>query len=114
MATNNVVAIEKKSVVNYILAIALLVVGLAFVGMGVYRGFYMDFPWWQDIFCQAKIEKIHSQGYWIIFGGVVCILGAVFTYWSDKINKKVSEVIRDVKTDLKENQTKTAAEIVEE
>jgi hypothetical protein len=112
MTTNNSV-VEKKSVVNYILAIALLIVGLAFVGMGVYRGFYMDFPWWQDIFCQAKIEAVQHQGYWIIFGGVVCILGAVFTYWSDKINKKVSEVIRDVKTDLKNDQTKKTAEVEE-
>lgn len=107
MATNNVVAIEKKSVViNNILAIALLIVGLAFVGMGVYRGFYMDFPWWQDIFCQAKIERIHDQGYWIIFGGVICILGAVMTYWSDKINKRVDTFIRDVKTGLKEYRAK--------
>lgn len=105
MATNNVV-VEKKSVVNYILAIALLIVGLAFIGMGVYRGFYMDFPWWEDWFCQSKIERVQHQGYWIILGGIVCILGAVFTHWSDKINKKVSAFIQDVKTDLKEYRAK--------
>ena len=110
MTTNNSV-VERKSVADYILAIALLIVGLAFVGMGVYRGFYMDFSWWQDIFCQAKIEKMQHQGYWIIFGGVVCILGAVMTYWSDKINKKVNTFIQDVKTGLKEEyQEKEAAE----
>ena len=112
MTTNNSV-VEKKSVVNYILAIALLIVGLAFVGMGIYRGFYMDFPWWQDIFCQAKIEKMQHQGYWIIFGGVVCILGAVMTHWSDKINKKVNTFIQDVKTDLKEYRAKKTAEVEE-
>ena len=49
--------IFKKVSVKRVLVGTLAIVGIAFIGLGIYRGFFMDFAFWQDWFCRGEIEK---------------------------------------------------------
>ena len=78
--------------VKRVLAATLAIVGIAFVGLGVYRGFVMDFALWQDWFCQGQIESIRQQGYLMMAGGCICLTGSAAYQFESKVKNFESKV----------------------
>lgn len=81
-----------KMNVKRVLAATLAIVGIAFIGLGVYRGFIMDFAFWQDWFCQGQIESIRQQGYLMMAGGCICLTGSAAYQFESKVKDFESRV----------------------
>ena len=77
--------IFKRVNVKSVLVGTLAIVGIAFIGLGVYRGFFMDFAFWQDWFCQGHIDEIRQQGYLMMAGGCICLTGSTVYQFESKI-----------------------------
>lgn len=78
--------------VKSVLVGTLAIVGIAFIGLGVYRGFIMDFAFWQDWFCQGQIESIRQQGYLMMAGGCICLTGSAAYQFESKVKNFESKV----------------------
>lgn len=78
--------------VKSVLVGTLAIVGIVFIGLGVYRGFIMDFAFWQDWFCQGQIESIRQQGYLMMAGGCICLTGSAAYQFESKIKNFESKV----------------------
>ena len=84
--------IFKKMNVKSVLVGTLAIVGIAFIGLGVYRGFFMDFAFWQDWFCRGQIESIRHQGYLMMTGGCICLTGSAAYQFESKVKNFGSRV----------------------
>lgn len=78
--------------VKKVLVVTLAIVGIAFIGLGVYRGFIMDFAFWQDWFCQGHISEIRQQGYLMMAGGCICLTGSAAYQFESKVKNFESRV----------------------
>lgn len=84
--------IFKKVSVKNVLVGTLAIVGIAFIGLGVYRGFLMDFTFWQNWFCLGQIESIRQQGYLMMAGGCICLTGSAAYQFESKVKNFESRV----------------------
>ena len=84
--------IFKSMNVKSVLVATLAIIGIAFIGLGVYRGFIMDFAFWQDWFCQGQIESIRQQGYLMMAGGCICLTGSAAYQFESKVKNFESRV----------------------
>ena len=82
----------KNEKVKFTLVTILACVGIAFIGLGVYRGFFMDFAFWQNWFCQGHIESIRQQGYLMMAGGCICLTGSAAYQFESKVKNFESRV----------------------
>lgn len=88
----------KNEKVKFTLVTILACVGIAFIELGVYRGFFMDFAFWQNWFCQGHIESIRQQGYLMMAGGCICLTGSAAYQFESRVKswfgrKKTAEEV---------------------
>ena len=84
--------IFKKVNVKRVLVGTLAIVGIAFIGLGIYRGFFMDFTLWQDWFCRGEIENIRHQSYLMMAGGCICLTSSAAYQFESKVKNFESRV----------------------
>ena len=78
--------------VKNVMVTVLACVGIAFIGLGTYRGFIMDFAFWQEWFCQGQLESIRHQGYLMMTGGCICLTGSAAYQFESRVKNFGSRV----------------------